>query len=205
MGLTSKEIRLASEAAHYLAGLRLPLFFATVANHDEPERVSRDRFRNFKNIVAKEQKRAGIKSCLWLEVLEGQQSVHSHILFPLKGRNAREIAERMRASTQFPGDTLHIRPADSAQQFVAYCSKERTPQAKFIPGLRLARRLPGSHPLGDGGGDRVRLSRALTGALVAAGKTIQHRRDYADRALPVTPITPEMQWPLDTFIPCLSG
>jgi hypothetical protein len=109
--------------------MRLPLFFGTVAHAFEQERAMRGMFRLFKSIVAKEQKRAGISCCLWLEVLEGTPAVHSHVLFPLNG-DAKRIALRMMTSERFPGDMLDIRRSN-ARAFVGYCSKERTPQAKI--------------------------------------------------------------------------
>jgi hypothetical protein len=127
-GLTGDEIRLASEAAHYLASLHLPLYWATVANHHAPERKLRELFRLFKSIIAKEQDRTGLPRCLYLEILEGRPTVHSNLLFPLRGRNTSKIVNRMMASERFPGDTLDIRPADSANAFVACHAKERTPQ-----------------------------------------------------------------------------
>ncbi len=137
-GLTGDEIRLASDAAKHLAGLGWPLYYAVVGNAFEPEQVTRERIRTFKSIVAKEQRRSGVARCLWLEMLEGEPGVHSNILFPLRGPGAKKKIYQIAASKQFPGDTLDIQPAKNPGGIIAYCSKERTPQARFVGGRKLA-------------------------------------------------------------------
>jgi hypothetical protein len=194
-GLTGDEIRLASDAAHYLSAKRFPLFWAVVADAFLPERAMREQIRLFKQIVAKEQARAGLPGCFWVEMLEGKPAVHSNLLFPLKGEGDR-IAARMLESERFSGDMLDIQRTN-ARAFVGYCAKERTPQARYVGGVgNLARRLKGSHPLGAGGGDRVRLSKALMGEL----GVIPHRRVYAARTLPpVAMAAPVILIELDLF------
>lgn len=120
----------------------------------------------------------------WLEIGEGHPADHSNILFTLGGPKTPKLISRLRASPQFPGDLLVVKKAESAQWFVAYCSKELTPQAKFIAGTRLSRRRKGSHPLGEGGGDRLRMSKELKRDVLAAGCIPPWRRVYASRALP---------------------
>jgi hypothetical protein len=187
-GLSVDEIKLASEAAHYIAGLDLPLWYAVVSDQYISERLIRDRIRDFKSDLARAQHRSGLPACCWLEILEGRPAVHSNILFPLGGPKAQRLIDGLLRSENFQGDELHIRKAKGASWFVPYCSKERVTQARYVGVGRLAKRLPGSHPLGAGGGDRVRLSKALKHQLLEEGLTRPYRQHYAARSLPRTPI-----------------
>ena len=187
-GLSVDEIKLASEAAHYIAGLDLPLWYAVVSDQYADERFNRDRIRDFKSDIARAQHRSGLPACCWLEILEGRPAVHSNILFPLGGPKAQRLIAGLLRSENFPGDKLRIRKAKGASWFVAYCSKERVTQARYVGVGRLAKRLPGSHPLGAGGGDRVRLSKALKDQLLEEGLMRPYRQHYAARSLPRTAI-----------------
>lgn len=184
--MTPNEIRLASDTEHFLDRLGLPLFYGVVSNRHACERETRKCVRMFKNEIAKEQARQRLPLCpAYLEILEGKPSVHSNILFPLadQKRATRWIAS-LQCSARFPDDTLKIQVAKGVGWFVSYCAKERTPQARYVGGVgALASRRSGSHKLGDGGGDRVRLSKPIEAALIAAGTT-PRRRTYASRALP---------------------
>jgi hypothetical protein len=82
-------------------------------------------------------------------VFETKGGLHAHIIFI----GTREIAQRLQAAD--------VRPVTDANGLVQkYLSKERTPQAGYGREHILGGRLKGSHRL-QGGGDRVRLSRAL--------------------------------------------
>ena len=183
-GLSVDEIKLASEAAHYIAGLDLPLWFAVVSDQYADERSNRNRIRAFKSGIAQAQHRSGLPACCWLEILEGRPAVHSNILFPLGGPKAQRLIDGLLRSENFQGDELRIRKAKGASWFVPYCSKERVTQARYVGVGRLAKRLPGSHPLGAGGGDRVRLSKALKDQLIEEGLIRPYRQRYAARNLP---------------------
>ena len=182
-GLSVDEIKLASEAAHYIEGLGYPLWFAVVSDQYAAERFIRNRIRDFKSDIARAQHRSGLPACCWLEILEGRPAVHSNILFPLGGPKAQRLIDGLLRSENFQGDELHIRKAKGASWFVPYCSKERVTQARYVGVGRLAKRLPGSHPLGAGGGDRVRLSKALKDQLFEEGLMRPYRQHYAARNL----------------------
>jgi hypothetical protein len=189
-GLGVGEIKLASEAAHYIEGLGYPLWYAVVSDQYSAERLNRSRFRRFKSDLARAQHRSGLPACCYLEILEAYPAVHSNILFPLGGPKAQRLIDGLLRSEKFPGDTLHISEARGADWFVAYCSAERVTQARYVGVGRLAKRLPGSHPLGAGGGDRVRLSKALKDQLLEEGLTRPYRQHYAARSLPKIRKTP---------------
>jgi hypothetical protein len=183
-GLSVTEIRLASEAAHLIAGIGVPLWFAVISDkYGADERAIRALIRNFKSDLARAQKRSGLAAVCYLEILEGEPAVHSNILFPLGGPKATRLIDGMLRSAKFPGDTLHIRRARSAQSFIAYCSKERVTQARFVGVGKLAKRLPGSHPLGQGGGGRVRVSKAVEAELLDRG-VLPWKHTYASHNLP---------------------
>jgi hypothetical protein len=189
-GLSVDEIRLASEAAHFIDGLGLRLWYAVVSDQYADERLIRSRVRGFKSDIARAQQRSGMSACCcWLEILEAHPAVHSNILFPLDGPKGQRLIDSLLRSSKFPGDSLHISEAEGADWFVAYCSAERVTQARYVAVGKLAKRLPGSHPLGEGGGDRVRLSKALEAELLDRGVK-PWRHTYAARSLPKPIPTP---------------
>jgi hypothetical protein len=181
-GLSGEEIRIASEAIHYISGLGLSLWYAVVSDQYCSEWEIRQRIRQFKSDLARAQKRAGIPSCCYVEILECHPAVHSNILFPLGGPNAKRLIDGLLRSKRYPGDTLHIKKGNPAR-FLSYCSKERTPQARFVGVGLLAKRMRGSHRLGEGGGDRLRLSKALKDQLIEEGLVRPYRARYAARNL----------------------
>ena len=180
---------------HWLKGLGLPLYRAVVSDQYRDELGMRALIRDFKSDLARAQQRAGLPACYYVEILEGEPAVHSNILFPLDGPNAerdRRIASLLR-SVKFQGDELDIQDAGDANGWLAYCSKERVTQARWVGGVgNLAKRLPGSHRLGAGGGDRLRLSKALMAQLLDEGLVRPYRRRYAASSLPKPIPTPSI-------------
>ena len=156
-GMSGTELRRLSEAAHFLNRLGLPLWYAVLAAHDLTEFETRELLRKFKSTLVLYQHRAGLESQYWLEAIEGAPTVHSNILFPLPANAAHHI-NSLRRSTVY-GAYINIQNAKGTDWFVNYTSKERTPQAHFASRGRLGPRRSGPHPLGDGGGDRVRMSK----------------------------------------------
>ena len=181
-GMSGKELRRLSDAAHVLNRLGHPLWYAVLASHDLPESETRGLARKFKNTLVLYQRRAGLDGQYWLEALEGEPTVHSNILFPLPASGAHHI-ENLRRSRIY-GAYVDIQSAKGADWFVSYTSKERTPQAHYASRGRRGPRRPGTHPLGDGGGDRVRLSKHLEADLARASLIKPHKRTYAARWLP---------------------
>jgi hypothetical protein len=184
-GMSGSEIRYLSDAAHFLNRLDLPLWYAVLAAHHLPEFETRAHIRKFKSDLVLYQQRAELDRRYWLEALEGEPTVHSNILFPLPA-HAAQYLDTLRRSTIY-GAFLDIRRADGTDWFVSYVSKERTPQAHFAARGRHGPRLPGSHPLGAGGGDRVRLSKDLEAALTQERLITPRQRTYAARSLPRPP------------------
>jgi hypothetical protein len=113
-------------------------------------------------------------------LFETRGGLHAHITFI----GTREIAKRLQRSSVFAVD---VRPVTDANGLVRkYLAKERTPQAGYGREHVLGGRLKGSHRL-KGGGDRVRLSRALERDAIEAGyvDAWQHsnaRRSFERRA-----------------------
>jgi hypothetical protein len=185
-GMTGTEIKLASEAAHWMQRLQMPMWYAVLADQHRPERELRGLVRELKSDIV-QAKRETHGPAYWLEMAEGEPAYHANLIFPLGGRAPKRLIERIARSKLFPGDLLDIQAAPDVQGIIAYCAKERTPQAKFVGGMKLAKRLPGSHQLGAGGGDRVGLSKALKADMISAGVIQPFRRIYASRGLPALP------------------
>ena len=76
------------------------------------------------------------------------------------------------------GPIIKVAPAPNPEK---YLSKERTPQAGYRRNHLLGDRLNGSHLL-PGGGDRVRLSKALERDAIAAGYVQAWKHSNARRA-----------------------
>jgi hypothetical protein len=119
-------------------------------------------------------------------VFETRGGLHAHITFI----GTLDIARGLQSSSVF---AIDVRPVTDSNGLVRkYLSKERTPQAGYGREYLLGGRLKGSHRL-EGGGDRVRLSRALERDAIEAGyvDAWQHsnarrspeRRRYPPRAL----------------------
>jgi hypothetical protein len=133
----------------------------------EPE--ARELFRDAASYVVQAQGRVGVPQ-YWLRVLEGSGGLHSNLIFPAPPI----VADRFERSTfgQYcGGGGLREIGATCAdwRKVTNYLAKERTPQAEYALGQELGQRVRGSHQLGDGGGDRVQLSRALRHDALAAG------------------------------------
>lgn len=191
-GLSPDEIRLASEAGHMIEALGLPLFYAVLADQYGAERERRALVRELKSDIVQAQRESGVPP-FWLEMQEGRPAWHSNLLFPL-GAGAGRLVTRICRSKLYPGDLLDIQPANGSDWFVGYCSEERAPQARYLGGITMHRRLSGSHPNGGGGGDRVRVSKALEAELIAAGVD-RWKKTYASRTLPA-PSSAMPSWPI---------
>jgi hypothetical protein len=97
-------------------------------------------------------------------VLETRGGLHAHIAFI----GTRDIAGRLQSSSAFE-ELIDVRPVTDSNGLVRkYLSKERTSQAGYGREHLLGGRLRGAHRL-EGGGDRVRLSRALERDAIEAG------------------------------------
>jgi archaeosine-15-forming tRNA-guanine transglycosylase len=182
-GLSVAERLLMSEAMHFMRSRGRPLVWLPIEAHDAGELEARKLFDRLKSDFGQMQQRAASPRYN-LEVLESTYSVHANVVGPIPlGSTVSGIISRLRCS-QVYGDNIgkgakHVHDPDG---LVSYLSKEATTQAHYAAG-RSFRRLPGSHALGEGGGDRVRLSQQLYSDMLAAGAIEPRRRTYRVRGL----------------------
>jgi len=186
-GLSKPEIERLSKAAHFMRRHGTPIFITT-EDHDAEEGDARALFSKVKNHLVRIQRDFGQRidqpvPAYYAEVLEGEYSVHHHLIGVVPvGRFARETIERLKSS-QLYGDNLNAETAYDVNRLVRYLSKEATTQAHYGLGGGF-RRNKGSHALGQGGGDRVRLSDALEADMIREGLIEPYRKTYASRGLP---------------------
>ena len=118
-------------------------------------------------------------------VFETKGGLHAHITFI----GTRDVARRLRSSSIF-AELIDVRPVTDSNGLVRkYLSKERTPQAGYGREYLLGGRLKGSHRL-EGGGDRVRLSRALERDAIEAGYVDAWQHSNARRSFERRPYRP---------------
>lgn len=158
--------------------------------HHASEWEARSQIIELQKRLTKYQGRAGIRngSRFWLNMLEAKCQVHANIIVtaPQKGI---AMIERLIDSSAF-GSGIQIKRIDNADTLRNYLMKEATPQAAWAAKQSGTgfRREKGSHPLGAGGGDRLKLSGDLRSALVAANIVQPYRRTYAARSLARPPL-----------------
>jgi hypothetical protein len=180
-GMSAEERKWLAEATHYMRRGGRSLIHLTVEAHDAMEYEVRRLFDKVKADIGQMQIRAGDRRYL-IEVLESTGSVHSHIIAPTPaGRRPKDIIERLKRSSVY-GDNLKGSVVTYLPGLVNYLSKEATPEAHYAA-CHSFRRLRGSHKLGEGGGDRVRLSRQLEDDLVDQGIVKRRRKTYRNRGL----------------------
>lgn len=181
-GLSPAETRLLSDAAHFMRRGGARLIWIVVEAHDQGELAARKLFDRVKSDFGQMQRRANSQR-FYLELLEATGGVHSNIVGALPpGLTARAIARRL-ATSRVYGPNVRAQAVTDLERLVGgYFLKEATPEAHFAA-HRSFRRNKGSHPLGAGGGDRVRLSRDLERAMFAAGAMQKRQRTYRARSL----------------------
>ncbi len=194
-GISEAERDRVDAALHFLAShYGKQLVYVTIEAHDLDEKAARLLIRKAKSHFGELQRRAGLPRYN-AEVLEGQHAVHSHIVGPLPWSYA----------TQFQnyayGEQLCVKRVYDIDGLQNYLLKEATPEAAYRTSIR---RRKGSHVLGEGGGDRVRLSRDLSAALERKGVIQRHKRTYASRVIskpknaPTTVSAPSEALPRET-------
>ena len=140
--------------------------------------------------LAQHQKRARMRRRLRATVIEArdrqkQPKLHAHIIVVLPNGAARDkVCESVNSSRAYRtfGEAVTVRAKRVWRWsgLLTYLLKEATPQAWF--GARKSfRRVGGSIPLGERGGNRVVLSRDLRDALVRSGRVKPYVRSYAKR------------------------
>lgn len=155
--------------------------YVCVEFHHLNEALGREGIRKFKSDFAQLQRRAGYPGW-YVEVLEAKGGVHSNLIGPLPVTYAKRLEDYSY------GPQISVKRISDMPGLRNYLLKESTPQAVFGTGVR---RDKGPHPLGEGGGDRVRLSTALRGELIDRGLLPDNLvRTYASRGLKkhLTPI-----------------
>ncbi len=196
-GMSTAERKRLAEAVHSMRRGGRSLMWLTVEAHGATEHEARQRSDRVKSDFGQIQVRAGDKR-YYVEVLEGEPTVHSHIIGATpSGSKPHEIVERLKQSRVY-GDNLEGGPVTDAAGLVDYLSKEATPQAHYAA-CRSFTRNKGPHKLGDGGGDRVRLSRQLDADLLRKGLVERRRRTYRKHGLKPPPralVEGETQLPL---------
>lgn len=206
-GLSGAEIERLSDALHFMElhcrRGRTRLWWVTT-----DKGTTRPAVANVWKRIGRLQAKYGLPAYSAL-TFETRGGLHAHITFI----GNREIARRLQASAI--GQAITLAPIhDPSSLARKYLSKERTPQAGYRRGHVLGGRLKGSHRL-DGGGDRVRLSRALERDAIQAGaveawphtnaRRSAMRKPYRLRRLPTRkaicrsgqiPLFPELEQPV---------
>lgn len=168
---------LAAATAHLEKHFPKEAVFVTVEAHDVSEREARNLFRKVKSDISQMQARAGVPKFL-VEVLEAKHSVHSHIVAVLPF----EVAKRLENYSYGVNITRKGVGAiyDMAGLRDYYLVKELLIETPV--------------PLGEGGGSRVRLSKALRAELIAAGLIPANtKQTYATRSLKPVPVAPVIE------------
>lgn len=163
-GLTTAEVKRIFGGVHCMLHRRRQLWFATLGDglQQMPSGEARAVVDNFLKALVVKQGKHGLPQH-WVLVWECGGGLHSHIVFIAN----KGIVDSLKVSSRF-GQFLHIRWAYSPGSLPRYLSKERTSQAQYAIGPFIGgARKRGSHQL-PGGGDRVRLSKALKADAIAA-------------------------------------
>ena len=147
--------------------------------------------REVKSRITDELRRAGIKLKLFIEVLESEISVHSNIVLggPEAVIRALERSPKFAALGDDQGTFIKVKHVYNSKTLNSYLKYEATSQTHYRDRHAYPRR-SGSHPLGEGGGDRVRPSEDMWRVLEAEGIE-RPKRTYASRNIRHKAIVPE--------------
>jgi DNA-binding transcriptional regulator YiaG len=162
-----------------------PAIWVVAEAYEKPERERRLLFRKVKSDLALYQKREGMRRVLNLEVLESVPSVHTNIVATMPNSDAVDRTIGRLYNSAY-GSNVYAQAITDWDGLTTYLAGEATPQAWHKAGKSFPR-IKGSHPLGEGGGDRVRPSKDLEAALLRSGRVEPRRRTYAARSLPAAP------------------
>lgn len=183
-GMSVEEVKRVAGTMMYLRGLGRPCWYAVLGDHllDLPEAEARAIFSKATSLLVQMQARAGLKP-YWLRVLESTAGLHANLIFPASdrvaeqflnskvGRYLGEIRDRReQVEGKLTEGLQRIGNTDADwQKVTGYLTGERVSQGNQHYTRILGPRVPGSHRLGEGGGDRVQLSPALRERVVDAG------------------------------------
>lgn len=193
-GLSHHERDLLTESLRYMRACGPCVFVSIQAGHrPDAENIVRRLTRKVRSDLAQLQRRAGMRRVLTTTVFEalgrnGSPKFNSHIVAVMPNALAREKAivslNRCRSYGHdvfdVDGDLVLAKSVTDWSGLSTYLLKEATPQAWFGAGKSF-RRVGGSIRLGDLGGDRVVVSRALKSALICTGRIMPYLRSYARR------------------------
>ena len=165
------------------------LICIVIAPHSETELEARNIIRDVQSRITTQQGRWGMPG-LWLGVLEGTAGVHSNLIFPVPSKKAGLKLINSMSKWKFDPDVVKVMDRKGTRDgFVydakglrGYLLKESTTQAWWAANKSF-RREKGSHKLGEGGGDRVHMSRALKDDLVGSARIAPRKRTYVKRSL----------------------
>jgi hypothetical protein len=171
---------------HWLRGRGSGAFITIEAGRSpDAEKVVRGLTRRLRSDISLRQRRAGMRWSLVVAVLEalgrdGLPKFNAHVATIMPDADARNrLIESLLGSSVYTG-YVDARAVDNWNGLTTYLLKEATSQAWFGAGKSF-RRIRGSIPLGELGGDRVIVSRALKTALIATGRIAPFQRTYAKR------------------------
>ncbi len=109
---------------------------------------------------------------------DGSPKVNAHVVAPMPDAPQRDkLIAAVNGSSVYGRQAL-AKPVANLEGLKGYLLQEATPQAAFRQGFR---RNKGSHPLGELGGDRVRVSDAVREGLERSGRINGWTRTYAAR------------------------
>jgi hypothetical protein len=179
---------------------RGPCVFVSIEAGRSPdaEKIVRSLARRVKSGIALRQRRAGMRRIHSVSVFEalgrdGSPKFGAHLVAFMPTTAERDkLIEILNGSAY--GAHVLAKPVVDWPGLTGYLLKEATPQA-WHGAKKSFRRVKGSIPLGELGGDRVVLSNDLKDTLLRTGRIEPYRRTYAKRqrkvvAQPVEPETP---------------
>jgi hypothetical protein len=180
-GLSHSERKLLAEAMHCLRGQGSGAFLTVEAGRSpDAERTVRALARQLKSDLVQRQRRAGMRCGLLVTVFEalgrdGRPKFNAHLIAVMADADARDrLIKSLNRSSVYMGH-VDARAVDNWNGLTAYLVKEATSQAWYGAGKSF-RRIRGSIPLGDLGGDRVVVSHDLRDLLIAAGRIAPFKR-----------------------------
>jgi hypothetical protein len=195
-GLSHRERPLLTESLDYMR--RGPCVVVSIeAGHSpDAERKVRALARRVKSDIALRQRRAGMRRVYSVSVFEartrdGSPKFGAHIVALMPTAPARDkLIQALNGSAY--GKHVDARSVYDWPGLTTYLLKEATPQA-WYGAHKGFRRVGGSIPLGELGGDRVIPSNDLKDTLLRTGRIEPYRRTYAKRlpkvvTQPVEPI-----------------
>ena len=119
----------------------------------------------------------------WVEAMhakarDGSPKVNAHVIAPMPDAPQRDKLVAAVNGSSVYGHHALADPVTNLEGLKGYLLQEMTPQAAWRTGIR---RNKGSHPLGELGGDRVRVSDAVREGLERSGRMERWTRTYAAR------------------------